>query len=256
MSVGRRKVSLSDASAWIFNRMATAYAARPPYPTALVDAIAELAGPFGSRIGDIGAGTGHLAIPLAQRGFDVLAVEPARGMLTELEALARERRIPLRTLHGTAEDLRIETACLDLVILADAVHFLDKELASAEVARVLAPHGALAIVTCEFTDTPFMRGVRQVMEESAPRRPRAVAPAVAQFSAIVRAPYSCVRKFHDSTPMDPRRLEDILCSISFIGPAMNAQRFARFRERIHSLPHEPVWARTFTLHAGRRTISR
>ena len=42
-----------------------------------------------------------------------------------------------------------------------------------------------------------------------------------------------------------------LRSISFIGPAMNPERFAAFHEKIRALPERPVWARRFTLHAGR-----
>jgi hypothetical protein len=68
MSLGRRKVGLEEQSRWVFNRMAAFYPARPAYPAELVDALAELAGPAGSRIGDLGAGVGHLALPLAGRG--------------------------------------------------------------------------------------------------------------------------------------------------------------------------------------------
>ena len=58
--------------------------------------------------------------------------------------------------------------------------------------------------------------------------------------------------FRDETPVGPEALEAILRSISFIGPAMNPERFAAFRARIHALPDKPVWARSFTLHAGFR----
>jgi hypothetical protein len=60
------------------------------------------------------------------------------------------------------------------------------------------------------------------------------------------------RRFHDATEVDEDTLEQILRSISFIGPAMNAERFAAFRERIHALPGPRTWARTFTVHSGRR----
>jgi SAM-dependent methyltransferase len=250
MSAGRRKIGVHDAAAWIFNRIADVYAARPPYPTALIDALAEIAGP--GRIGDVGAGIGHLAVPLAQRGFDVLAIDPAQSMLDRLWDRSLDRGLALRTLRAAAESLPIEPACLDLVVVADALHFLDAELAANEISRVLAPRGALALVTSELGATPFMRGVARIIESATPRRPRGVAASITQLFAVVGAPLGAPQRFHDETPVDRATLERILRSISFVGPAMNAARFAAFIERIHALPEPRVWARTFTLYAGRR----
>jgi SAM-dependent methyltransferase len=256
MSLGRRAVGLDDPSRWVFNRMAEFYAARPAYPTALVDALAELAGRPGSRIGDLGAGVGHLALPLAERGFDVVAIEAAQAMLDRLRAAAIDRGLTLRVLHAAAEALPLEPASLDLVVVADALHFLDAELTARQIARVLAPGGALALVTCGFGDTPFMRGVVRLMEEAAPRRPRALTQSIVHLSVLSEVPLTDERRFHDETPIDHATLEQILRSISFIGPAMNPARFAAFRERVHALPEAPVWARTFVLRSGRRSPGR
>src|SRR3954462_6399738 len=128
MSLGRRKVGLEEQARWVFNRMAAFYSARPAYPAELLDALAELAGPIGSRIGDIGAGVGHLALPLAERGYDVVTIEPAQAMLEQLRAGATRKGLAVRTLHAAAEALPVEPASLDLVVIADALHFLDTEL--------------------------------------------------------------------------------------------------------------------------------
>lgn len=256
MSLGRRKVSLDQPSRWVFNRMAEFYAARPPYPAALVDALADLAGPVGSRVGDLGAGVGHLALPLAARGFDVVAIEAAQAMLDQLRAAAAARGIALRALHAAAEQLPLEPACLDLVVVADVLHFLDTELTARQIARVLVPRGALALVTCQFADTPFMRGMLRLMNEAAPRRPRALTQSIVHLSALSGVALTNERRFHDETPIDHATLERILRSISFIGPAMNPVRFAAFRARVHALPDAPVWARTFVLRSGHRAAAR
>jgi SAM-dependent methyltransferase len=256
MSLGRRKVGLEEQSRWVFNRMAAFYPARPAYPAELVDAVAELAGPRGRRIGDLGAGVGHLALPLAQRGYDVVAIEPAQEMLEQLRAAANEKGVPLRAVHGAAESLPLEPASLDLVIIADALHFLDTELTARQIARVLAPGGALALVTCGFGQSAFMRGVVRLMEEAAPRRPRALTQSIVHLSALSGVPLTDERRFDDDTPVDHPTLERILRSISFIGPAMNAARFAALRERVHALPEAPSWARTFVLRSGRRMMPR
>jgi SAM-dependent methyltransferase len=230
--------------------MADVYDARPAYPAALIDSLAEWA-PRRGRVGDLGAGIGHVALPLAERGFDVVAVEPAQAMLERLETEARRRRLSLRAVHATAEALPLDDASLDLVVVADAVHFLDPELAAREIARVLAPQGALAIVTCELGETPFMRRLVEVIEASVPRRPRNVAHTLVQIPAMSGIRFVSPRRFLDETPVDGPTLERILRSISFIGPAMNPERFAAFRTRVHALPGPPAWARIFTLHAGR-----
>jgi ubiquinone/menaquinone biosynthesis C-methylase UbiE len=251
MSLGRRKIRVDDQSGWVFNRVAREYAARPAYPEPLIDALAALGARGGRRILDLGAGIGHLALPLAARGFDVIAVEPADQMLAQLEANARARGVELTAVRAAAEALPLTSGSVDLVIVADAVHFLDKELAGDEIARVLGRRGALAIVTSEFGDTPFMRGVVAIMEDAAPRRPRNVAPAIAQLAAAARVRLTSQR-FHDETRVDAVTLERILGSISFIGPAMNAERARGFRARIHALSESPVWARSFTLQSGAR----
>lgn len=255
MSLGRRKVTLEDSSAWIFNRMAGVYSARPAYPLTLIETLHELAGSQG-RVLDVGAGTGHLSLPLSARGLEVVAIDPARAMLERLQADAREQGLRLRSFHAAAEKLPMETATIDLVVLADVVHFLDKELASLEVARVLSKSGALAVVTSNFAETPFMSAVREIVNDSTPRRPREVTPAIEQFAAVVGADLTIVRHFQDENLVDPQTLEQILGSISFIGPAMNQERTAKFRARIQSLPLEPRWARTLTLYAGRRARKR
>jgi SAM-dependent methyltransferase len=252
MSLGRRKVGLDDPTRWVFNRMADVYDARPPYPAALIDALAELASPRARRVGDLGAGIGHVALPLAARGLDVIAVEPARAMLDGLRARAREHHLPVRTVHAAAESLPLDDASLDVAVVADALHFLDAELIGREIARVLAPKGALAVVTCELGRTPFMQGLVELIEESVPRRPRALAQNIVHVAALTGAKLTRERRFHDETPVDRDTLERILRSISFIGPAMNPARFAAFLARVHALPGRPAWARTFALRAGRR----
>ena len=253
--LGRRGVRPAETARWVFNRIAVAdvYAARPAYPAALIDALAELSPPNG-RVGDIGAGTGNLALPLAERSFDVVAVEPAESMLDHLRRGARERGLDLRTFHATAEALPLETSSLDLALVADALHFLNVELTGSELYRVLVRRGWLAVVTVEFGDTPYMRAVARVIEEESQRRPRRTGGGVAQLFALARAPIRMVRRFDDATEMDTATLERMLRSISFVGPAMNEARFAKFRERILALDEQPVWTRTFTLHAGRKAL--
>jgi ubiquinone/menaquinone biosynthesis C-methylase UbiE len=249
MSLGRRKVALDDPRDWVFNRIAHAYDARPPYPDALLELMQQLAGPD-ARVGDLGAGIGHLALPLAARGCRVVAVEPAQAMLARLQSEAQARSLALTAMHGQAEALPLAAASLDLAIVADALHFLDAERAGREIGRVLATGGTMAVVFCQLGDTPFMRALLKLMEESAPRRPRRVAQPLKQLAAVAQVTLTHEQHLSDHTEVDHPTLERILRSISFIGPAMNGARFAAFTARVRALSIPPVWSRDFTIHWG------
>jgi hypothetical protein len=97
-----------------------------------------------------------------------------------------------------------------------------------------------------------MREVTRVVEEESQRRLRRNPGAVAQLFSLARVPLRSASTYRDETEMDTATLESVLRSISFVGPAMNRERFARFRDRVFALDDRPVWSRTFTLHAGRK----
>ncbi len=257
MGLGRRKIRLEDQAAWVFNKMADAYSARPAYPAALLDALLERVLKISARprVLDLGAGIGHLALPLAERGCEVVALEPAAKMLDVLSKRATAAGLSLSPVHGTAEALPFGDQSFDLVIIADSLHFLDAELTGGEVARVLAPQGTLALVTCEFADTPFMRGVVQTMERAAPRRPRDVSNNAVQLFRTAGVDTLRELRIHDEQPVDVETLERIFGSISFIGPAMNEARFSAFMREIRALPDTPAWARTFNVRLGAKRRS-
>ena len=254
MALGRRAIDIHDPRAWVFNRMADAYAARPGYPASLIESVAALA-TSGVRVGDLGAGMGHMALPLAQRGLAVTAVEPATAMLDPLRLRAQQLGLAIQAVAAPAEAVPLAAASFDLVVIADALHFLDAERTGLEVGRLLHPKGALALVSCQPADTPFMRELAGIMAEAAPRRPRAIAASASQVAALAAVELGPVRSFHDATPVDPDALTNILRSISFIGPAMNHARWQAFRARVAAIGHAPIWSRTFHLRSGRRRTS-
>jgi SAM-dependent methyltransferase len=127
-----------------FNAAAAQYAAnRPSYPPALLDAIEELAGrPLtGSRVVDIGAGTGMATALLHARGADVIAVEPGEGMAAQF----RRTNPGIPIVRGNGNALPLATACADFLTYAQAWHWTDPARAVPEALRVLRPGGALAL---------------------------------------------------------------------------------------------------------------
>ena len=122
---------------------------RPGYPDAVLDAmLAPLAGSAPTlRAIDLGAGTGKLSGALAERGLEVTAVDTSEAMLDV--ARARGGTITagsLATRLARAEETGLPAASAELVTVAQAWHWFDAEEASAEVARLLASEGVLALV--------------------------------------------------------------------------------------------------------------
>lgn len=252
MARGRRRIGIEDESAWVFNEMAETYAARPPYPSALIDAIFEHLAPAGRRVLDLGAGLGHCSLPLAARGLDVVAVEPARAMCERLRGLAMEHELPLHVEHAAAESLPFGEAAFDLALIVDAMHFLDPERVSRELCRVLTPDGFLVVVTCSLDETPFMTEVKRLLEAASDRRPRETGPAIRHLAALTDVPLAPPREFADAVSVDPKTLEGILRSFSFIGPALAPEPLEALLAQLSALELAPVWARRFTLHGGQR----
>jgi SAM-dependent methyltransferase len=129
-----------NARAASFGVAAAAYErGRPSYPEAAID---WLLPPGAERVLDLGAGTGKLSRQLRDRGLDVVAVEPSRGMREQLAAELPD----VTLLAGTAEAIPLDDDGVDAVLMAQAWHWVDPALAVPEVARVLAPGGSLGLI--------------------------------------------------------------------------------------------------------------
>ena len=123
-----------------FGAEAAAYErGRPSYPPEAIDWLL----PDGARrVLDLGAGTGKLTTRLAERGLDVVAVDPVPEMLELLT-----RSLPdTPALLGTAEEIPLPDDSVDAVLVAQAWHWFDPERAIQEVTRVLRPGGRLGLV--------------------------------------------------------------------------------------------------------------
>ncbi|HTR93069.1 MAG TPA: class I SAM-dependent methyltransferase [Trebonia sp.] len=102
----------------------------------------------GSRVLEIGCGTGQATVPLAERGLAVTAVE----LGASLAALARVRtaRFPaVAVVTSTFEDWRpTDDGPWDAVVAFNSLHWVDQRVRYAKPAAPLRPGGAFVVAGC------------------------------------------------------------------------------------------------------------
>mgnify|MGYP001826217051 CR=1 FL=1 len=109
---------------------------RPGYPDELVAWIQEAAAlPTGSRVLDVGCGTGITTRLLTGRGFSVLGIDPNAAMLAAARVDVPEARYAV----GRCEALPLDSHCVDLSLAGQAFHWFETEAALAELSRVARP---------------------------------------------------------------------------------------------------------------------
>jgi len=119
--------------------------ARQLHPAAelLVDCLAPRTG---ERLVDIGCGTGNAALLAARAGARVVGVDPSPRLVAVGRREARDGALEVAFVVGTAEAIPCADASVDAVVSAFGVIFAsDATRAVAEMARILAPHGRIAL---------------------------------------------------------------------------------------------------------------
>ena len=122
---------------------------RPQYPVQTLDVMLAAVGTAAHpRVVDLGAGTGKLALALAERGCTVTALDTSGTMLEVAREKAAEigvgERLEARVARAESTELPRRSA--DLVTAAQAWHWFERDAVSAEATRILAPGGVLALV--------------------------------------------------------------------------------------------------------------
>lgn len=125
-----------------FSGHAASYAAfRPGYPPELFDFVAALT-PGRALAWDCATGNGQAAVPLAGIFDRVVATDASQQQLGNATP---HPRIEYRV--ATAENSGLPDASVDLLTVAQAVHWFDFDRFYAEARRVLRPGGAIALWT-------------------------------------------------------------------------------------------------------------
>lgn len=116
----------------------------------VLEAVADLAAPEpGRRILDIGAGTGTLAAICADRGADVVGLDPSERMLAQARAkFGHDHPVQLMLVPDPFLDIPCSDVSFDAVVSTYAFHHVPhrkKPAAVREMVRVLRPGGIWAL---------------------------------------------------------------------------------------------------------------
>lgn len=153
---------MNDERRLSFGRDAEQYdRSRPSYPAAAVDA--AINGASVRRVLDVGCGTGIASQLFLDRGCEVVGVEADERMAV----VARRRGVhvdvtPFETWTAPAEPF-------DLVVSAQAWHWVDQDVGPTVAAGALRPGGRLALLSNGYEDVSLRDELDTVYRQQAPQ---------------------------------------------------------------------------------------
>ena len=219
-----------------FSGQAAEYAKfRPRYPQGLFEYLARLAAAH-RRAWDAGTGSGQAAVGLARWFDEVIATDASPNQLAHAEP---HPRVLYRV--AVAGQSGLSPSSVDLVTIAQALHWFDLPAFWREVREALAPNGVVAAISYErlrvapdvdavverlYTEVlgPWWPPERRLVEDryrSVPFPFREIEPPSFTVSAVwtlgdltgYLATWSAVHRYHDATGEDP---------VALVGPALAA----------------------------------
>lgn len=112
---------------------------RPSYPRVALEYLKTLI-PDDAVIADIGAGTGKFTKLIAELGYDVFAVEPNGDMFCQLQVTLA--KFPnAKSILATSENTTLADGSVNVITVAQALHWFDLEKFKRECHRILQPNG-------------------------------------------------------------------------------------------------------------------
>ncbi len=130
----------------------------PNVSGAIATAIAREAVP-GSRLLELGVGTGRIALPVAAAGCEVVGIDLSAQMLDALaRQLGQQSRVRVALVRGDITALPFRARAFDGVMATHVLHLVpDWQAVLDEIARVLRP-GGLILLGRDWVDPTSMAG--------------------------------------------------------------------------------------------------
>ncbi|TVY06880.1 class I SAM-dependent methyltransferase [Paenibacillus cremeus] len=99
--------------------------------------------PEGSRILEVGCGTGRTACYLAKQGYTITGLDIREEMLVKARARAEKEGLAISFVQGSIDALPFADGSFDVILAESVTNFADIRATLREYSRVLSPGGAL-----------------------------------------------------------------------------------------------------------------
>ncbi|HEV3078717.1 MAG TPA: class I SAM-dependent methyltransferase [Gemmataceae bacterium] len=163
---------------------------RPGYPQSALNFILQHCGlKSGSLLVDVGSGTGISSRLFAERGLQVVGIEPNADMRATAIATpgsCEEVRPTYR--EGRAEATGLATGSADAVLAAQAFHWFEAEPALREFQRILKPGGWGILVWNERDERDPFTAAYGAVVRTAPEAAAVEGPRAQAGQALLRSP--------------------------------------------------------------------
>jgi SAM-dependent methyltransferase len=210
---------------------------RPAYAREAIGLLKEQLPP--GVVLDVAAGTGILCGQLRRAGRAVVAIEPVEPMLAQLQLSQPD--VP--AVAAVVEQLAIRSTAIGAVTVAQAFHWFDAPAALAELARVLRPGGALALLwNVRDESVEWVRRLTDLIEERSGGRPYGDHPQQVWEETVAldgRFEHLGTHRFANPVPSTVELVVERVRSTSFVAVMPVAERDALVDEVVDLLAGDP-----------------
>jgi SAM-dependent methyltransferase len=174
------------------------------YPPELIDRIvAELDLTAGDPVLDLGTGPGLIAVPFAERGMRVTAVDPEPDMLAAAREAALAAGVEIDLREGSSFSLSSVVGSFKLVTIGRAFHWMDRAATLRTLDSMIVPDGAVVLFgeshphTAENAWQGLLDdiGERYGVKESSRRQKRADPDYRSDESILLDSPFRRLERF-------------------------------------------------------------
>lgn len=165
---------------------------RPRYRAALFNKlIADTGITTDSTLLEIGPGTGQATLPMAQTGAKITGIELGAELTAKAKrALHKYPNVNIMT--GSFEEIGLPPSSFDLIYSATAFHWIDDAYKFTKTAKLLKPHGFLAIIHTEHVSDEkgdaFHKACQPIYDTYWPPKPNDAPPQLPTLCSL-KVPY-------------------------------------------------------------------